>query len=111
MKRVVQIVASVAIVIGLGMGAYAWERASAMSETAEAMDTIAEGLDWDGESKITPQQQVERMEANAEMLRSQKSQRTTSGLLSMALIAVGAAGFVVGPRFLPDSGEASAEAA
>ncbi|MCA9126020.1 MAG: hypothetical protein KDB22_03005 [Planctomycetales bacterium] len=108
MKTVSRIVAGIAIAIGLGMTAYALERNTAVSETLDALALIDSGRDWDGTTPISQEQQTERLQSNTDVLRNQKSQRTTSGLLGLLLIAGGTAGLIVGPRFLKDQTTPSA---
>jgi di/tricarboxylate transporter len=59
------------------------ERAMAVSGTAKALDTIEQGLDWDGTTKISTQQQTDRINANLDVLVRERSQRNTWGGLAL----------------------------
>ena len=98
MKKISLIAGIVIAILGLVVSANAVERHVAASETAAALDVIESGMDWDGVSPITAQQQAERMDANVDVWRDQKSQRNTSGLLGFLLMSGGVAASVLGPR-------------
>lgn len=93
------LIGSVAVgVLGLVVSANAVERHLAARETADALKIIDSGMDWDGVTPISTQEQAERMEANVDVWQSQKNQRNTRGLLGLLLIGGGAATAVFGPK-------------
>lgn len=91
MKRGFLAASILAGVLSVGFMVMAGERAMATSETNSALDIIASGVDWDESTPISAEQQADRMEANVEVLRSQKSARNTWGGLGVftGLIAAG----------------------
>lgn len=74
----------------------AGERAFASSQTSDALHTIHCGLDWDNVTPISPKQQTERLAANVEILKTQKSSRNFWGGLgiSMSMLAASALGML-----------------
>ena len=98
MKKLSLIAGVVIGVLGLVVSANAVERHFAASDTARSLKTIESGMDWDGETPITAEEQADRMDANVDVWRSQKSQRNTSGLLGLLLLGGGVAAAVAGPK-------------
>ena len=98
MKKLSLIAGVVIGVLGLVVSANAIERHLAASDTARSLQTIESGMDWDGETPITAVEQADRMDANVDVWRSQKSQRNTSGLLGLLLLGGGVTAAVAGPR-------------
>lgn len=89
MKKLTLIAGAVVAVLGLVVSANAVERHFAASDTAQALETIESGMDWDGVTPITAEQQADRLDANVEVWRMEKSQRNTRGLLGLALLVGG----------------------
>ena len=90
MKSPKGIAAIVIAMLGILLVANAVERHMAAKDTGKAMDTIAAGKGWNGED-ITPEEQNDRMSANAPIYSEQKSQRNTRGLAGFALLGAGLA--------------------
>jgi len=98
MKKISLIAGVVIGALGLFASANAVERQFAVRSTAEALEIIEAGVDWDGTTPITAEDQADRMNANVDVLRTQKGQRNTSGLLGLLLMGGGVAAVVVGPK-------------
>ena len=62
------------------------ERTMAANETSAALSIIDQGLDWDGETPISAEQQADRMNANLDVLSTQTSQRNTQGILAILML-------------------------
>ena len=73
----------VAAILMLVFGFMAVERAMAVSGTNQAIDTIEQGLDWDGKTKISTEQKADRLQANLDVLVRERSQRNRWGGLAM----------------------------
>ena len=96
MKRGLLMTTIVTGILTLAFGAMTVERSMAAGETSAALDLINQGLDWDETTPITMEQQTDRMNANLEVLQSQKSQRNTQGTFAfLMLLATGGTAFAM----------------
>ena len=87
MKRGLIITSIVTGVLAAAFLFMAVERNAAANDTSAALEVISQGLDWDGSTPITMDEQTDRMNANLDVLVSQKSQRNTQGILAFLMIA------------------------
>ena len=89
MKKATLIVGIVVVLSGLGSLAMAMERQTAISDTKSALEIIDAGLDWDGQTQISMDQQTDRMNANVAILAHQKGQRNSRGAIGLVLVTAG----------------------
>ena len=96
MKKISLMIGVVVLVLGLSVSAYAIERHVALVSSAESLDLIRAGFDWDGKTPLSTEEQTDRLNANVEVFRTEKRQRNVSGLFGAMLVGGGAAATTFG---------------